>query len=261
MAKNATDLLEYNGSTYLALVDYYSRYVELAKLNSMTSATVIRSMKSVFARHGVPETVMSDNGPQYASEEFQKFAIDYDFAHVTSSPHYPQSNGAIERAVQTVKKLLGTLEDPHKALLAYRSTPLENGYSPSELLFSRRIRSTVPILPEKLEPYLPDRNELRAKEESMKNRQKRNYDMRHRVVERSNLSPGGKVYVKAGNVPATVVRAAGTPRSYIVQTPMRTLRRNFRHLALRSEQNNDTQPVPVVSNSGNTDIPPTTPLR
>lgn len=69
--------------------------------------------RAIFARHGIPEIVISDHGPQYASKEYFKFASDYQFEHITSSPHYPQSNGEAERAVQTVKSLLKKKGDPY----------------------------------------------------------------------------------------------------------------------------------------------------
>ena len=65
---------------------------------------------------------------------FNSFAEEYGFEHNTNSPKYPQANGAAERAVNTVKQLLETDSDPYLAMFAYRSTPLENGYGPSELL-------------------------------------------------------------------------------------------------------------------------------
>ena len=244
--KVGTDLLEWKNANYLVLVDYYSRYVELARLFSTTSNATIRAMKPIFARHGVPETLISDNGPQYIAEEFQEFANDYDFSHITSSPRYPQSNGEAERAVQTVKELLEKNDDPHKALLAYRSTPLENGYSPAELLFSRRIRGTVPILPDKLNPSVPDSTSLRTKEVHLRDRQKRNFDNRHRVVERADLEPGSHVFVKDFKTTGKVVSKAHTPRSYVVETPSGEVRRNRRHLVKLSESQIPQRPNPVV---------------
>ena len=102
-----TDQFELNQYHYLLVVDYFSRYPEAIKLSSTTSANVIAALKTVFARHGIPEIVRSDNGPQYSSSaEFAQFASTYGFSHVTSSLRYPQSNGHVERAVQTVKRML-----------------------------------------------------------------------------------------------------------------------------------------------------------
>ena len=106
------------------MVDYFSRYPEVVQLRSTTSGAVISHLKSVFARHGIPEVVRSDNGPQYASKEFSEFAQSYGFQHITSSPKYPQSNGQAERMVQTVKQLLRDSEDPYLAILSYRATPM-----------------------------------------------------------------------------------------------------------------------------------------
>ena len=112
-------------------------------------------MKSHFAHHGIPELLTSDNGPQYASEEFRKFAGAYSFQHVTSSPLYPQFNGAAERAVQTIKSIMKKEDDPYLGLLAYRSSPIGNGVSPGELLMGRKLRSTVPAHTNVLQPKLP----------------------------------------------------------------------------------------------------------
>ena len=98
----------------------------------------------------------ANNGPQYSTESYAKFAQEYGFEHLTSSPRYPQSNGVVERAVRTVKGLLKKAEDPYLALLSYRATPLEIGYSPAELLMSRKLRTTVPIIREQRKPKVID---------------------------------------------------------------------------------------------------------
>ena len=101
-----TDLFELNGKQYILIADYYSRYPEVIRLTSTTSASVISAMKSVFSQHGIPHTVVSDSGPQYDSNEMKEFASLYGFNHITTSPCYPQSNSFAERMVKTVKKLL-----------------------------------------------------------------------------------------------------------------------------------------------------------
>lgn len=72
----------------------------MERFTSCTSLAVITKLKSVFARHGIAETVIRDNGPCYSSEEFRRFANAWDFTHTTTSPRYPQSNGLAEKTVQ-----------------------------------------------------------------------------------------------------------------------------------------------------------------
>ena len=104
--KVGTDLFDWNGKPHLIVVDYYSRYPEVSELRNTKARTVINKTKSIFSRHGIPESVVSDNGPQYSSEEYKQFANDYNFIHNTISPRYPQSGGLHEKTVQTVKNLL-----------------------------------------------------------------------------------------------------------------------------------------------------------
>ena len=78
------------------------------------SSEVIRALKSIFARHGTPEQVRSDNGPQFDSAEFTHFAKEWGFKLTTSSPKFPQSNGEVERGVRTVKNLLTKEKDSVK---------------------------------------------------------------------------------------------------------------------------------------------------
>ena len=153
--------------------------MELSKLYATTSQDVINHMKSIFARHGIPNEVVSDNGPQFSSNVFHSFAGEYGFVHTTSSPRYPQGNGEAERAVRTIKHILDKAKDPYLGLLAYRSTPLRNGYSPSELLMNRRLRTTVPTLGYNLHPSVPNYAQLRAMEQKDKQKQKTDFDRRH----------------------------------------------------------------------------------
>ena len=133
------DICEFKGQNYLIVIDYYSRYLEILLLSRLTSEVVIAKFKSVFAHHGIPETVVTDNGRQFASSEFQRFVTAWNFTHVTSSPYFPQSNGEAERAVQEAKKILAQ-SDPMLALMIHRSTPTTaTGYSPAELAMGRRI--------------------------------------------------------------------------------------------------------------------------
>ena len=72
--KVSLDLFEHEGENYLALSDYYSKFFEVTKLSSTTSTSTIKHLKPHFARHGIPEDVITDNGPQFSSGEFATFA-------------------------------------------------------------------------------------------------------------------------------------------------------------------------------------------
>ena len=115
----AADLFELKGKVYLVVVDYYSRWFEIKELNDQSSARVILILKELFSTHGIPDIIVSDNGPQVSSDAFRLFATEYNFVHVRSSPKYPRANGEVERAVRMVKALLCKNEDPYPALLAY----------------------------------------------------------------------------------------------------------------------------------------------
>ena len=227
--KVATDLFEWRKESYLLIVDYYSRFIEIAQLKRTTADEVIRHTKSIFARHGIPEVVISDNGPQYSADAYEQFAKEYQFQHITSSPYYPQSNGEAERAVGTIKRLLNKEKEPYLAILSYRSTPLQNGFTPSELLMSRKLRTTVPIPREQRKPKVPDLESLRAREEEIKRSQKRNFDIRHGVRDLPELEEGELVWIPDRQSEA-VVQEEVAPRSYNVSTPDGTVRRNRRDL-------------------------------
>jgi len=139
--------------TFSLWTTYYSSYVKIAKLNIVASLDVINHLKSIFARHGIPETVVLDNGSQYAAQEFVKFAENQGFAYVTISPRYTQSNGKAEQAAQTVTNLLKKSVDPYNALLSYHSTPPEYGYC-NYRYFSVFLISRIPTISQFVELYI-----------------------------------------------------------------------------------------------------------
>ena len=148
-AKVGSDLFEIGGKTFIVLVDYYSGFFEIESVKQTKSENIIRACKSQFARYGIPDVLITDNGPQFSSAEFKTFSDEYQFEHRTSSPHYPQSNGMSERAVQTAKKLLLKAKednkDPYLALLDYRNTPRNDTLgSPAQRLMGRRTKTLLP---------------------------------------------------------------------------------------------------------------------
>lgn len=103
--KVGSDLLEFDSEPYIVLVDNYSNFIEVDKLQNIESTTIIHTCKQHFARYSIPEVMIPDNGPAYASAKFTSFSWSYGFKHITSSPRYPQSNGKAEKAVQVIKSL------------------------------------------------------------------------------------------------------------------------------------------------------------
>jgi transposase InsO family protein len=192
----AADICEHKGSHYLVLIDYFSRYLEIAHLPKLTSACVIGKMKNIFAHNGIPELVVTDNGPQLTSAEFAKFAETWHFTHTTSSPYFPQSNGEAERGVQLAKNILKQ-DDPFLALLAYRDTPTApTKKSPAELNMGRRLRTIVPTLPSNLEPKSYDREIIAENDAKAKLRNKLNFDKHHGAQTLPELQPGDIVLQK-----------------------------------------------------------------
>ena len=92
-SKIATDLFTLHSKNYITVVDYFSDFIEVSELQDTTSTSVIQALKEQFSRHGIPDTVVSDNGSQFSSQEFHEFALSWEFNHVTSSPHHRKSNG------------------------------------------------------------------------------------------------------------------------------------------------------------------------
>ena len=148
---------------------------------------------------------------------------------ILSTKQVAQTTHKLMVKLRTVKSLLNKNVDPHLALLVYRSTPLENGYSPAELLMSRKLRTTIPVISDNLQPKLPNNSELRQKEEKMRQRQKKNFDSRHRAQTLDTLLPGETVWLPDQRTEGTVVRDSA-PRSYTVQTSKGQYRRNRRHI-------------------------------
>ncbi|KAL9967068.1 hypothetical protein ACROYT_G025231 [Oculina patagonica] len=117
------DLFKHGGRWYAVTVDHYSDWFEVDLLNEdITASHVISVTKAHFARYGVPQKFLSDNGPQYTSQEFENFAKVYDFQLITRSPYYARATGKAESAVKEAKKMLKK-SDLLTGLLDHRNTP------------------------------------------------------------------------------------------------------------------------------------------
>ena len=197
----ATDLFHFKGCHYLLIVDYQSCFFETAKLPDTTAKTVICHTKSIFARHGIPNVLRSDNGPQFTSDEFKQFSSQQGFSHISVSPYRPQANGLAEKYVQVIKRLLikasETKSDPYLSLLEYRNTTINNLVSPAQLLMSRHLRSVLPATPNQLTPKIIEPSQVSEQLKKKQQIHKKYYDQGSRPL--SELKPNDAVYMQAGN--------------------------------------------------------------
>ena len=165
----------FKGEMWLILIDAYSKWPEVHVMTEATSKATIQQLRKIIAIQGLPEQIITDNGPQFISEEFESFCQLRGIQHNTIAPYHPRSNGEAERLVETFKlsinkadpktptQLEGSVLD---FLAKYRSTPhtLTN-CSPAEMLNKRRLRTTLDLL----HPYQSEITQGRL-------RQKVNYD-------------------------------------------------------------------------------------
>ena len=240
-AKAAADLFTEEGSHYLITVDYCTNFWEVDYLGTDTSSrAVINKLRAHFARHGIPRELITDNGPQFSSGEFSGFARSWNFAHVTTSPYYPQANGQAERAVKTAKGLMKKAraagEDAWLAILEYRNTPSQTDRrSPAQRLFGHDTQSGVPTHGSRLSRQDTSGQDVSrtstAAEDAYNQHAKDLPPLEVGDVVRIQPQQSGQPWIKA------LVENCSGPRSYDVMTENGTLRRrNRRHLRKTNEE-------------------------
>ena len=140
---------------FLVVVDALNKWPEVIPVSSTTTSKTIEVLRDLFAKFGIPEQIVSNNGPQFASEQFQAFIKSNGIHHITSSPYHPATNGLAERLVQTFKQALRSMfqsskplkEKLTKFLIAYRNTlHSKNGESPAQLLLGRPLHTRLDLI-------------------------------------------------------------------------------------------------------------------
>ena len=238
------DLFEIQGTHYLLIADYFSKFFVCRKTpRDCTSQTIITIIKQVFAERGIPKILFTDNGPQFAAKLFQDFVKQWSFDHITSSPIYPKSNGFIERQVQTVKKtLIKALQDGKDldlTLLCLRTTPISPKIpSPLELMTGRKPRSNLPTRHMKS----PTDELVREQLQERQDLQKVYHD--RKANDLPLLNPGQ--HIRFQDHPSStwkegvVTERLKEPRSYLIETPTSKLRRNRVHIRNSPEEQQQT---------------------
>ena len=226
-----TDLFYWNKIDYLVIGDYFSKYLIVRRLPNSSTHAVIKELGLVFTELGRPFVLRSDNGPCYSSREFLNFLNFYQVDHVTSSPHYPQSNGFAEALVGITKKLMDKSLKEGKlwnfGLLQYRTTPISSTLpSPLEMLTGRKPCLNLPQVPSSIGHNMDTsriRKELLRRQPTMST-----------STGTTEFEPGQPVFVKEvhGNVwrTDTIDQPAAEPDSYWVRFPDNSILRRTRSM-------------------------------
>lgn len=246
------------GKMFLVCIDAHSKFMDVFIVNSATSANTIEKLRTMFATHGLPETMVSDNGTPYTSEEFQEFVNRNGIKHVRSSPYQPSTNGLAERAVQTFKEGLkkitkGTLEARiAKLLFTNRLTPhATTGIAPAVMLFGRRPRSLLDLT-------FPDVNNRVQRKQEL---QKQCHD---KSAKARKFDVGDNVYILSHNreskwISGTIIKRTG-PVSFIIELcDGRTVKRHQNQIRHKYDRQIDiselpNMPIPSIEKSVQKDI-------
>ena len=251
-----SDLFYFRRIDFLVLVNYFSKYLSVRNIHNLTSSAVIKELGMIFSEFGKPQVFRSDNGPCCSSQEFRFFMQNLSIEHRTSSPHYPQSNGLAESMVKVSKNLIekAVLQDLpwNQLLLDYRCTPISSEIpSPAEILFGRKLRSSISILPSQvMNDRISKQRELLVKTEGKfcTNTQ----DFQDRITSLP-FEAGQNVWLQNSDsrkYEAAVIREkCREPNSYMVEIPAtgQCFRRNSNFIKPRQSKENSNSTNPQLT--------------
>ena len=247
------------GSMFMVVVDAHSKWLEVIPMTTTTTEKTITELRKLFAAYGLPEQIVTDNGTQFTSEEFQMFMKQNAVKHIHSAPYHPATNGEAERFVQTFKRALkaaksdpgSTFDKLQRFLLSYRSTPnVTTAVSPAELFIKRPLRTRLSTIKPNLSARVAEQQAL----------QKRNHDVKSK---RREFQEGQSVLVANKGEPkwlsGIIVKTLG-PTSYNVQVGNKIWKRHTdqllsSHLLSGStdtpqcEEFDDSQPMDTTEES------------
>ena len=196
----------------IVLIDAYSKWIDVHVMQTSTRAATVERLRATFSTHGLPKVIVSDNGPNFTSEEFETFLKSNGIRHIKTAPYHLASNGLAERAVLSVKEGIKKQSENkivtkvHRFLFQYRITPhTTTGRTPAELLMNRKLKSRLDLV-------RPDVSRtVRSKQEKLKQQhdqhiRERNFDTEDPVYI-TNYGKGNKW------ISATIAEKTG-PLSY-----------------------------------------------
>ena len=191
------------GQNVIVLIDKYSRYPEAEIISNTSAKTLIPKLDAIFARHGIPHTFKSDNGPPFNGNDLKTYLTKLGIKHETSTPEWPQGNSEAEAFMKPLGKAIRTaraenrnwVQELSRFLLSYRTTPHSStNIPPAQLLFNRPVRGTLPMLNSK-DKVLNRHKETKTNGAKAKTRA-RDYANERRHAKSSNLEVGDKAILK-----------------------------------------------------------------
>ncbi|KAK3750552.1 hypothetical protein QZH41_011085, partial [Actinostola sp. cb2023] len=249
------DFATFSGKHYLIVVDAHSKWPEvIGPMSTTTAESTTNALRSIFSRFGLPEQIVSDNGPPFQSSEYELFLKMNGIQRVLTSPYHQSSNGQAERFVQTFKNFMkaasaapGNLHRKmHDFLLTYRSSPnATTGVTPAKLLLGREVKTRLSLV-------LPN---LASDVQSKQTKMKEYHDVHAKYRE---FTPGQTILAKDHRStqawqPATVTERRA-PYSYSVELPDgRVWNRHVDHL-LKGATQTATSAMKDQPTSGTTSL-------
>ena len=236
----------FRGKMFILIVDAHSKWPEIHMVRDTTTTKTISVLRQLFARFGLPQQIVSDNGPQFTSEEFRDFTKKNGIKHIRSSPYHPATNGAVERLVRTFKVAMKAGDGDGRTLqhrlqnflLTYRSTPHATTHeTPAYLFLGRDIRTRLDLLKPGLEETIVKKQAT----------QKEKHDVH---VRKRSLLPGDHVLArnKTDWCPGVILEQIG-PLSYRVKVGDKEWKRHIDLLKKISSPSSEDYhlPSPEVS--------------
>ncbi len=186
----------------LVVVDRYSRYPEVEIVKSTKASSVIPKLDKMFATHGIPIVIETDNGPPFSGDDFRRYCNALNIRHEFSTPYWPQANGEVERFNKPLEKVLQTAaiegkvwrQELQRFLLQYRNTPhCTTKVAPSQLLFNRKVRGKLPEITSKI---VINRHKEARRNEIKSQNYHTEYANQRRNAKESSITVGDTVLVK-----------------------------------------------------------------
>lgn len=248
------------GNYLLVIVDSFSKWLEVFKTNTITSKFTIIKLRETFCRYGLPDTIVTDNGTQFKSNEFAVFMKTNHIKHIFTAPGHPATNGQAENSVKTSKKsVIACLEDKNpddfdvilnRFLFDFRITAHSTtGIPPAEIMFGRQLKSRFSLL----KPPLVKKKILDSQEKNVQTQKgKRNltFNVGQKVYIRDYTNPN-----KPSWMPARIKEVFGS-RHYgcVITQTGREIKRHLNQIR-ETVDRNDTVELNLSANESENQHP------